>query len=63
MRYSLQPRDRIFVKGYGFLSSAENMGENIDKTLSKILSGKCSQKLLDHAKNMIQMHLKLIQKE
>ena len=29
MRYSVQPRDRIFVKGYGFLSFAKNMGENI----------------------------------
>ena len=30
-RYSVQPRDRIFVKGYGFLSFAKNMGKNIDK--------------------------------
>ena len=29
MRYSVQPRDRIFVKGYRFLSFAKNMGENI----------------------------------
>ena len=29
MRYSVQPRDRIFVKGYGFLSFAKNMGKNI----------------------------------
>ena len=27
-RYSVQPKDRIFVKGYGFLSFAKNMGEN-----------------------------------
>ena len=45
-RYSVQTRDRIFVKGYGFLSFAKNIGKNI----SKILSGKYSQKLLDHAK-------------
>ena len=25
-RYSVQPRDRIFVKGYGFLSFARNRG-------------------------------------
>ena len=24
-RYSVQPRDRIFVKGYGFLSFAKSM--------------------------------------
>ena len=30
-RYSVQPRDQIFVKGYGFLSYARNVGENISK--------------------------------
>ena len=25
MRYSVQPKDRIFGKGYGFLSFAKNM--------------------------------------
>ena len=34
MRYSVQPRDRIFAKGYGFLSFAKNMGKNISKNLS-----------------------------
>ena len=29
MRYSVQLRDRMFLKGYGFLSSAKNIGENI----------------------------------
>ena len=28
MPYSVQPRDRIFVKGYGFLSFAKNMGKD-----------------------------------
>ena len=49
-RYSVQPRDRLFVKGYGILSFAENMGTNISKNTSKNLSGKYSQKLIDHAK-------------
>ena len=49
-RYSVQPRERIFVKGYGFLSFAKNMGRNLGKNLSKNLGGKYSQKLLDHAK-------------
>ena len=30
--YSVQPRDQKFVKGYGFLFFAENMGKNTDKT-------------------------------
>ena len=30
IRYSVKPRD-LFVKGYGFLSFAKNMGKNISK--------------------------------
>ena len=42
MRYSIEPRDRIYVKGYGFLSFAKNMGKN--------LSSKYGQKHFDSAK-------------
>ena len=49
-RYSVQPRDQIFVKDDQFLSFARNMGKNIGKNISKNLSGKYIQKLLDHAK-------------
>ena len=42
MRYSVEPKDRIYVKGYEFLSFAKNMGNN--------LSNKHGQKLLDSAK-------------
>ena len=51
MRYSVQPRNRIFVKDYEFLSFARNIGKNIGNNISKKLSGKYSQKLVDHAKN------------
>ena len=50
MCYSVQPTDRVFVKGYGFLSSVKNMSKNIDKIISKSLSGKYCQKLFDLAK-------------
>ena len=40
MRYSVQPRYRIFVKGYEFLSFTKNMDKNIGKNVSKNLSGK-----------------------
>ena len=50
VRYSVQPRNRIFAKGYGFLSLAKNMGKNTGKNISKNLSYKYIQKLLDHAK-------------
>ena len=42
MRYSIEPRDIIYVEGYGFLSFAKNM--------SKSLSNKYGQKLLHNAK-------------
>ena len=42
MRYSIEPRDRIYVKGYGFLSFAKNIGKN--------LRNKYGQKLLHSAK-------------
>ena len=48
--YWVQPRDRIVVKGYGLLSFATNMGKIFGKYISKNLSGKYSQKLLDHTK-------------
>ena len=50
MHYSVQPRDRIFVKGCWFLSFVKNMAKNIDKNISKNLSGECSQTLLGHIK-------------
>ena len=42
MRYSNGPRDRRFVKSYGFLSFTKNIGKN--------LSNKYSHELLDSAK-------------
>ena len=42
MTYSIEPKDRIYAKGYGFLSFAKNMGKN--------LTNKYGQKLIDSAK-------------
>ena len=39
MRYSIEPRGRIYVKGYEFLSFAKNIG--------KSLSNKSGQKLIN----------------
>ena len=38
MRYSIEPRNRIYVKGYGFMSFARSM------------SNKCEKKLVNTAK-------------
>ena len=54
MHYSIEPRDRIFVKSYGFLSFARNIGKN--------LSNKYIQNL-DSAKKLRQMQQKLLQRE
>ena len=43
-RYSIKPKNRTYLKGYRFLSFAENMVKN--------LSNKYSQKLLDSAKKI-----------
>ena len=42
MRYSIEPKDRIYVTEYGFLSFTKNMGKNLSNTYS--------QKLFDCAK-------------
>ena len=55
MWYSNEPKNRIYVKEYGFLTFAKNM--------SKDLSYKYSQKILDSAKNLQRMEQKLLQKE
>ena len=47
---SVQPKDRIFVKGYRLLFFVRNTGKNVGKSISENLSSKYSQKLLDHAK-------------
>ena len=42
MRYLVEPRDRIYVKGYGCSSFAKNIGKN--------LSNKYGKKILNSAK-------------
>ena len=54
MRYSIEPRDRIYVKGYGLLSFAKNIG--------KSLSYKYGQKLLDSPKKSTTDAIKIASK-
>ena len=54
MRYSIEPRDRKYVKGFGFLSFAKNM--------CKSLGNKYGQKLLDSAKKSTTDAIKQLQK-
>ena len=52
MRYSIEPKERRHVKGYGFLSFAINIGTHATK-LAKNMSNKYSQKLVDTAKKSV----------
>ena len=49
MLYSIEPRERIYVKGYGFLSFARNLGTHSSK-VAKNVNNKYGQKLVDSAK-------------
>ena len=54
MRYSIEPGDRIYVKGYRFLSFAKNM--------RKSLSNKYGPKFLDNAKKSTTDAIKIASK-
>ena len=49
MLYSIEPRERRYVKGYGFLSFARNIGTHASK-VAKNMSNEYSQKLVHTAK-------------
>ena len=55
MYYSIKSRDRINIKGYGFFTSAKNMGKN--------LNNKYSQELLDSAKKSTTDAVKTVSKK
>ena len=54
MRYSIEPKDRRYVKGYGFLYFAKNIGKNIGKNISN----KYSKKLVDSVKKIFNRFIK-----
>ena len=55
MKYSVEPRDQIFVKGHKFLSLAKNVCKNIAKNISKNLISKYSA---DHVQlNLLEKYL------
>ena len=37
MRYSIEPRDKIYVKCYGFLSFAKNIGAHLSNRQKQLL--------------------------
>ena len=61
MHYSIEPRDIIYVKDYGFSSFAENIGANATK-VAKSMSNKYSPKLLDSTKKYTTDAIKTVSK-
>ena len=59
VHYSVQPRDKIFVKSYGFIYFGKNLSKYLDKKIRKNLTSKYSQKLLDHTKQFATDALKI----
>ena len=53
IRYSVHPRELLFIKAYGFLSSARNMRQSTSKNSSKY-----DQNLLDHVADALKTALK-----
>ena len=61
--YSIQPRDQIFLKCYGFLYITKNMGRISIKIKVKTSAVNTVRNVLLMLNNLQQMHLKLLQKE
>ena len=55
IRFSIEPRDRIYVNGYGYLSYAKNIGKN--------LSNKSGQNIFDAAKKSTKDAIKIASKK
>ena len=52
-RYSVQPRDQIFVKDCDFSSFTKNASKPLGQNTSKNLSSKCNLNLLYHTKEPV----------
>ena len=51
--YSNGPRDRIFVKDYGYFSIGRNIRKMFCENISKSLSWRYSSRLFDHTKEFV----------
>ena len=62
MRYSVEPRERRYVKGCGFLSFARNLGTHSIK-VTKNVNNRYGQKLADSAKKSATDVFKIVGKK
>ena len=70
MRYSIEPRERRYVKGYGFLSFARHFGNKYGKKLMNTaiktgtnFNSKYGKKLTDTAIKQVKILLRLLVKK
>ena len=54
MRYSLEPRDRVYVKGYGFMSFARSMSNKYGKKLVDMAKKSATDAIKTASKRVIQ---------
>ena len=63
MRYLIEPKDRIYVKRYGFLSFAKNIGKNLNNKYSKTLVDSAKKSRTDTIKTESERAIQKQQKE
>ena len=54
MRYSIEPRDRVYVKGYGFMSFARSMSNKYGKKLVDTAKKSATDAITTASKRAIQ---------
>ena len=54
MRYSIEPRDRVYVKGYGFMSFARSMSNKYGKKLVDAATKSATDAIKTASKRAIQ---------
>ena len=54
MRYSIEPRDRVYVKGYGFMSFARSMSNKYGKELTDTAKKSATDAIKTASKRAIQ---------
>ena len=63
MRYSIDPRDGIYVKGYGFLSFAKNLSNKYSQTFIDNAKKKNDKRITDKITNISESLKELHSKE
>ena len=63
MRYSIELRDRIYVKGFGFLSFAKNIGKNLSNKYGQNIFYTAKKSTADAIKTVLKKQFRKLQKQ